>query len=221
MSTEHHDRPRLSSARDATGTWGNLNRHRLRAVQDFATGRVVDIGCGSDAYTAALRSRGHATVGVDFLALDNVPPEFARASATKLPFTNDSFGTALLFEVLEHIDDPGEALREIARVSSRLVMSVPNCERDAVLAMSGLVQYHYTDPTHVNFFDEDSIRDLLESNGWRVTEVRHISPVSPGALSLYGWGVPLGVIRRIAPVLKRLPRPRPLTMSIVVIADRA
>ena len=99
-------------------------------------------------------------------------------------------------------------------------MSVPNCERNAALAMSGLVQHHYTDPTHVNFFDAESIRSLLESTGWRVDEVRHINPVSPGALSLYGWGVPLRMIRRIAPILKRLPRPRPLTMSIVVIADR-
>ncbi len=220
MPVERQPRPRLSVARDAAGTWGNLNRNRLRAVFDHARGDVLDIGCGSDAYTAALRSRGHATVGIDYLALQDPPPAFARASATRLPFREDAFGTALLFEVLEHIEDPELALREIGRVAGRLVMSVPNCERDAVLAMAGLVQYHYTDPTHVNFFDEASIRSLLEASGWSVTEVRHINPVSPGALSLHGWGVPVGVIRRIAPILKRLPRPRPLTMSIVVIADR-
>lgn len=221
MNAVLEPRPRLSTARDAAGTWGNLNRNRLRAVRDHARGRVLDIGCGSDAYTAALRDRGHATVGVDFLALQNSPPDFARASATHLPFADDAFGTALLFEVLEHIEDPGDALDEIARVADRLIMSVPNCARDAALAMSGLVQYHYTDPTHVNFFDEESIRSLLESTGWSITEVRHINPVSPGALSLHGWGVPIGVIRRIAPILKRLPRPRPLTMSIVVVADRS
>ncbi len=210
----------LSSARDGTGTWGNLNRHRLRAVMDYAVGSVIDIGCGSDAYLDALRRSGHSTVGVDFLALEEAPPTFAQASATELPFRDDVFGTALMFEVLEHIEDPGSALQEIARVAKRLVMSVPNCERNDALAACGLVPYHYTDPTHVNFFDESSIRSLLESNAWTVREVRHISPVSPGALSLYGWGVPIGVIRRIAPILKRVPRPRPLTMSIVVVADR-
>ena len=112
MNAVPEPRPRLSAARDAAGTWGNLNRNRLRAVQEHAKGRVLDIGCGSDAYTAALRDRGHATVGVDFLALQDPPPDFARASATHLPFADKAFGTAVLFEVLEHLEDPGVALRE-------------------------------------------------------------------------------------------------------------
>jgi SAM-dependent methyltransferase len=160
-------------------------------------------------------------VSVDVLDVSPTPPNFVRASASDLPFADSSFTTALLFEVLEHIDQPDRALCEVRRIANRLVMSVPNCKSYAILPLTGLTLHHYTDPTHVNFFDDVSLIELLESCGWNVREIRHINPVSPGTLMFYGWGIPLSVLRVLAPLLKRIPRPRPLTMSIVAVADAA
>lgn len=210
----------LAASRDRVGTWGRPNAERMRNVREYAVGKVVDLGCGSDAYTSVLRTSGHETTSVDLLTVVPTPPRFVRATASELPFSDACFDTALLFEVLEHVERPERVLTEIARVANRLILSVPNCADDEMLAISGLVPYHYTDRTHVNFFDEASVSALLESNGWVVHEVRRIGRVSPGALALRGWGMPLSIVRRIAPILKRLPRPHPVTMSILVVADR-
>lgn len=213
-------RTQIAAESERTGTWGKVNRNRLRIALQHAQGRVVDIGCGSDAYTSRLSEAGFETLGADLLLPVGRKPEiFAIAAVSELPFQNRSLGTALLFEVLEHVSDPCAAIEEIGRVADRLILSVPNCAHQAILPMSGLAQYHYTDPTHVNFFDETSITDLLEQGHWNILKVEHINPVSPGILSLYGWGLPLSLARWLAPVLKRLPRPRKITMSIVVVAD--
>jgi len=48
------------------------------------------------------------------------------ASALSLPFPDRSLDLVLAIEVLEHVDDPGAALAEIARVARRdVVLSVP------------------------------------------------------------------------------------------------
>lgn len=211
----------LVDARDRTGTWGRPNRNRRNTMERFAYGRVLDIGCASDAYTGRLRERGLRTLSVDLLPIASPPPNFVRASADRLPFADNSVDTALLFEVLEHIPDPGSSLREIARVASRLILSVPNCSIDPSLPLTGLVPYHFTDRTHVNFFDAASLHDVLSDNGWRTIHLRHINPVSPGALSLRGWGCPISLLQVLAPLLKRLPRPHPLAMSLLAVADRS
>jgi ubiquinone/menaquinone biosynthesis C-methylase UbiE len=53
-------------------------------------------------------------------------PHRVCASVLSLPFAARSFDTVTCLEVLEHLDDPSAAVRELARVARRaVVVSVP------------------------------------------------------------------------------------------------
>ena len=99
-------------------------------------------------------------------------------SVTDLRFEDDSFDLVLCLEVIEHVDDPARAVRELARVAGRhLVVSVPH---EPWFRLGSLLRgKHVTalgnHPEHVNHFNPRSLRALLEGFA-EVTEVRSAFP---------------------------------------------
>ncbi|MGI9539461.1 MAG: class I SAM-dependent methyltransferase, partial [Miltoncostaeaceae bacterium] len=75
-------------------------------AEEHAGPTVLDVGCGTGAYTAALAALGRAATGIELN-----PEYFAAARARgvdarvfdagSIPFEDDSFDTAILFEVIE------------------------------------------------------------------------------------------------------------------------
>ncbi len=105
-----------------------VQRHLSRDVRDalarHARGRLLDVGCGGRPYQSAVPP-GVRYVGADAPGSSR-PDVWARASA--LPFAPGAFETVLCTQVLEHLEEPAEALSEIARVlapGGRLVLSGP------------------------------------------------------------------------------------------------
>jgi SAM-dependent methyltransferase len=49
-----------------------------------------------------------------------------QAAAEALPFKDNSFDTALMLEVLEHVEDVEAALKEALRVARRVIISYPD-----------------------------------------------------------------------------------------------
>ena len=100
--------------------------------------RVLDAGCGVAYGSTLLADAGaRSVVGVD-LAEDvletvraRVPPNvrLERADLRDLPFEDGSFDLVVCFEVIEHITDQQDVVREFARVLSPeglLLTSTPN-----------------------------------------------------------------------------------------------
>jgi SAM-dependent methyltransferase len=85
-------------------------------------GKVLDVGCGDAIYLWGGRPPDFVTC-VD---LDVYPHTHVQAAAEALPFRDGSFDTALLFEVLEHVDDVGAVLSEALRIAKRVIISYPN-----------------------------------------------------------------------------------------------
>jgi SAM-dependent methyltransferase len=75
--------------------------------------QVLDVGCGGKPYLPLLAPYAKAYVGVDAVAgaaVDDI------AVAEQLPYGDASFDVVICTQVLEHVDDPAQALSEIARV---------------------------------------------------------------------------------------------------------
>jgi SAM-dependent methyltransferase len=85
------------------------------------TDKIVDIG-GNEGHIFNGWDRNNVTT-VD-LDVYNIP-NFVRASAEELPFSDDSFDVAVLAEILEHVEDPDKALSEALRVASKVIITVP------------------------------------------------------------------------------------------------
>ena len=133
---------RQLGALTTTGTaTGPFHGHPTRRY-DFAwrrlvgrTGRHLDVGCNTGEFLEALASTTELqTVGVD--SNDEVIATARSAGLQvvrtdrwgRLPFPDDSFSSATALDVLEHVPDEAELLREIRRVlrpGGVLVATVP------------------------------------------------------------------------------------------------
>jgi SAM-dependent methyltransferase len=96
--------------------------------------RILDVGCGLGAYVRKLRAISDDVYGVD-IDPDKVAqaqkelPHIYQAPAEELPFPEAYFDAILLHEVIEHVHDDRQALREacrVARAGARLIIFAPN-----------------------------------------------------------------------------------------------
>lgn len=97
---------------------------------------VLDVGCGEGFTLKRLKDRkiGKKFEGVEYadaaikLGKELFPEiNIKKGSIYELPYKDNSFDTVMCTEVLEHLDDPRKALKELSRVSSKyVVLTVPN-----------------------------------------------------------------------------------------------
>lgn len=115
-------------------------RKRLNLITRYAQveeRRVLDCGCGAGEYVLALNTLGADAWGVEFDAVKvcqfkRSHPESDRVQVgdlERIAFADNSFDVALLNEVLEHVPDDRQALREVNRVlrpRGTLIVFSPN-----------------------------------------------------------------------------------------------
>ncbi|MBV9818616.1 MAG: methyltransferase domain-containing protein [Solirubrobacterales bacterium] len=141
---------------------------------------VLDVGCGEGVLTAqwAQRLAPGRIVGVD---LDDrklagewaqrgeaANLEFRVMSVDALQFDDREFDLVAATEVLEHVDDPGRAVAEMARVARRwLLVSVPRepLWRALNLARGAYVRELGNTPGHLHHWSRRGFQELLGRHG--------------------------------------------------------
>jgi 2-polyprenyl-3-methyl-5-hydroxy-6-metoxy-1,4-benzoquinol methylase len=100
--------------------------------------RVLEVGCGTAALSAALAERGAEVVASDvslrWLALaqkrlGDAPVGLVACAAEALPFADGSFSIVAASDVIEHVEDPSRFVGEAARVlrpGGLLFLATPN-----------------------------------------------------------------------------------------------
>lgn len=126
----------MSGATDAAPRWGNVGRERkadailgtLRAYRGpgVATGRWVDIGCGSGGIAAALAGQVDTVVGVDpepwpqwrelAAGAGNLSFVAAACDGDDLPVPAGSADVVVCNQVYEHVRDPRQLLANIRQI---------------------------------------------------------------------------------------------------------
>lgn len=120
------------------------------------------------------------------------------------------------FEALEHLEEPMDALHEFHRVTRRmLLLTVPNCEITSGMRTSGLTYHHYVDPTHVNFYDLDSICAQVESASFSIVEKLLVNEINIFPLIGEAFRLPSVVTRLGTRAVRRLQKRYGMTCLVV------
>lgn len=136
--------------------------------------RVLDIGCGIGALFPSIGAA--RVVGLDFVhaGLQQTRRRFpesrlACGDGMTLPFADGAFDAITAQHVIEHLSDAGAACDEwkrVLRIGGRLLIVTPN----ARFCDPGV----YSDPTHVQIFDEESLRTTVSRAGLIVEAIYSI-----------------------------------------------
>jgi SAM-dependent methyltransferase len=163
----------MKKSRRRLGWSGRL----LLRLRPRPRGRLLDVGCGEGLFLSAA-SAHYRVAGIDIdrnavraarrlYGLEEVKAVALKEFAVK----NDvePFDVVTMFDVLEHLEDPGghlRAVRELMAPEGCLALSVPNRDRKSFRDDMRAVVDH--PPNHLTRWNSVSLRSFLEAGGFRV-----------------------------------------------------
>lgn len=145
---------------------------------------VLDVGAGDGFFLGILKERkGMAGVGVDLsseacakAAKKGLDVRVADLEREPLPFADESFGSVVLLDVLEHFFRPQEVLKEASRVSKEdIIVGVPNFSSlpARVQTFFGRVpENNKPRKGHVYWFTWKELNRQLIEAGFKIEETR-------------------------------------------------
>jgi SAM-dependent methyltransferase len=174
------------SGAEMLALWGRIHTPTMlaeydRILDDLAKelpgrGRLLDVGCGACYFLERAQRQGWEAHGVEVASW---APDAARARGVthlhvgllhEQRFPDGAFDVVHTAQVLEHLADPRDVLREMHRVlrpGGLFYANVPNYRRLPVLF--NVDDFVLDQPMgHLNYFTPTSLRHLVEAVGFRV-----------------------------------------------------
>jgi SAM-dependent methyltransferase len=146
-----------------------LVRERLAFVQKVQpAGRLLDFGCGSGSFARLASAAGYDVVGVEPFSLgrglESPGLRLVRGSLDECGQTLGQFDVITLWQVLEHVPDPGALLARLVphlQPAGTLVVSVPNFA-SWQSRFFGPEWFHLDPPRHITHFEPATMSALFD-----------------------------------------------------------
>ncbi len=142
-------------------------------------GRLLDVGCGNGSFLKAAAALGWDVYGTERAQGAHLSPDIAaricRDELPNCPFTEASFDVITSWHSFEHLQDPERYLKRIAellREDGMLVIEVPNY-RSWQARLFTADWLHLDVPRHLFHFSPESLRAMLERNGFAVQRISY------------------------------------------------
>ncbi len=187
--------------------WRAGQERRLEMIVNAAgeriKGRVLENGCGVGMYVEHLAPFGGQVIGLEYdferaFEAGTRSPNILNAAGEDLPLPSNTFDLILSHEVLEHVQDDRQAVREMIRVlrspdpasgkpGGRIVLFVPN--RGYPFETHGIFwkgKYYFGNKLFVNYLPR----------AWRDKLAPHVKVYSKRDLEKLFIGLPVKFIER-------------------------
>lgn len=177
-------------------------RASLKALEDLQKGdKVLEVGCGAGQFIRSIKGfrQELECYGSDISkkALDIAKQSsdgvlYLEQNDEKLPYADKFFSSIVIFDVLEHVYDPAELLKEVNRVlkpGGILYAFVP-CEDD-ILSIWRLFRFFNIGAGltkkfagHIQFFSRRSLFSLIKKAGFKINKISYSEHVIGQLLGL-------------------------------------
>lgn len=155
------------------------DRELKQCASRYLKGNLIDIGCGTKPYKDLLAPYVTLHIGVDHLASMHEKSNIDQVgTAYQIPADNASFDSAICTAVLEHLEEPEQALRECYRVlkpGGVAIYSVP------------FIWHLHEEPRDFYRYSNHGLKYLFEKVGFQIIELKALSGfwVTFGQLFVY------------------------------------
>lgn len=155
-------------------------------IQDKA---ILDIGCSTGYFGAQLMKKGAKVTGIDIStkAIKEAKKVLTEAKVVdlnegKLPFKNKVFDSIIASELLEHLFQPINILKEAHRIlkdGGELIISTPNLLYwgNRLKFMKGEFVYQKSgvfDEGHIHFYTHQTLKKDLTEAGFKIAKENHV-----------------------------------------------
>jgi SAM-dependent methyltransferase len=176
----------LSALRDA------LEQAIANCVAGHRCQTLVDFGCGNMPYRPLFAPHVSQYVGCDLEG--NELADVIMPVPDRLPLADQSVDIVLSTQVLEHVEDPIQYLREAYRVSRSGGL--------LILSTHGVWKYH-PDPFDYWRWTSAGLRRIVEETGFIVVSFRGVLGAQAAALQLWQESVTPRIPKKLQPLFHR------------------
>lgn len=158
----------------------NFKRDLISLIAPLNPQKILDAGCGEGFTLQSLYELkiGKTLEGIDFSkeAIEIGKKQYPHLNIKtgdiyNLPYKDNSFDLVICTEVLEHLENPQNAINELKRVSSKYILfTVPN---EPWWMLFNFTKWgRQKEIGHINHWSSSSFRKLLEKSGLKVQSLK-------------------------------------------------
>lgn len=139
-------------------------------------GQILDVGCGNGDFLVAAREAGYTVCGIDISNAAIAHCKNLGLAVQKAEFVNfhawEEFDCITMWDLLEHLPDPDSFINRaftLLRPGGYLVIKTPYISEQtfsvvrAFPCLSGIL---LSTPEHLQFFNHETLKFLLQKNGF-------------------------------------------------------
>ncbi len=161
------------------------NLRALAVVEQALPGRgkLLEVGSFLGLFLDRARAAGWEVVGLEpyrpaaAYARANYGLEIVEGVLPNVALPSNHFHAVVMLHVIEHLPDPAETLRELRRVirpGGVLAVETPRFNSLAFKLLGRRERSIQNCPGHIFFFTENTLRGILEHNGFKVLRVERV-----------------------------------------------
>jgi SAM-dependent methyltransferase len=144
-------------------------------LQEYASGTILDLGCGTVPYYHIYKDNVENIICIDWTNSphENIHLDYRTDLNESIPLENNSVDTIILMDVLEHIREPVNLMAEIGRILSpngKLILGVP------------FLYWLHEEPYDYHRYTEYQLKEFCKQNGLEVLRLE----ITGGPLTVIG-----------------------------------
>ncbi len=144
-----------------TAAFFGANKTTVPAIENYARGKMIDVGCGDLPYKEIIVKHVDR---YDTFDIEKRVPEvmFVGDIQNMEEIADESYDSALCLEVLEHVPHPFDGFSELGRILKKdgvLIMSVPHLSR------------LHEEPWDFYRYTKYALKSILEERGFEIVEI--------------------------------------------------